>query len=156
MLLEARPMGWFSNTIELRLNGNLVGTVRPKWFSEGLELELLQHPVRFEKPSWLRSHFVLNDAQGIELGSATLEGFFGQRWEMNLNSGPGTLERAGWFTSEYVLKQRESITARVSLTNWFSRNWQVVADDTLSAVDVLLIGLVYTVVKHREAQQHST
>ena len=155
MLLEARPTGWFTNQVELRLNGNLIGIVRPKWFSEGMELELLQKPVRFEKPSWFKSHFVLNDAAGIELGSATLEGFLRPRWQMNLGSGPGYLERAGWFTSEYVLNQAGAITARISMTNWFSRAWQVVADDTLTAVDVLLVGLIYTVIRNREAQQHS-
>ena len=155
MLLEARPTGWFTNTVELHLNGNFVGTIRPNWFNEGMELNLLQHPVRFEKPSWMRSHFVLKDEEGNELGSATLEGVFRQRWEMNLKSGPGILQRAGWLTAEYVLKQNESITARVNMKTWFSRSWTVVADDTLTAVDVLLIGLVYTVVKHREARQHS-
>ena len=155
MQLEARPIGWIGTNVEFWLNGNRVGTVRPKWFSEGLDLELLERPVRFEKPFWLKNHFVLKDAAGIELGSATLQGFFGQRWEMNLTSGPGTLEPAGWITSEYVLKQDGKITARVGLAGWFSRTWQVVADDTLAAVDVVLIGLIYTVIGQRASRQHS-
>jgi hypothetical protein len=155
MLLEGCPAGWFTSNVELRLNGRSVGVVRARWFSEGLDLELGGHPVRFEKPSWLRSHFVLKDAEGNELGSATLKGLFGLRWEMNLKSGEGSLERAGWLTASYVLKQGSSITARVGLTGWFTREWQVVAEDSLAAEDVLLIGLVYTTIRHRESRQHS-
>ena len=98
---------------------------------------------------------MLKDAEGNELGSATLKGFFGLSWAMNLKSGAGSLERAGWMTSDYVLKQGSSITARVGLTGWFTREWQVVAEDSLAAEDVLLIGLVYTTIRHRESQQHS-
>lgn len=155
MLLKGRSLGWFSSKIELTLNGNVIGIVRPKWFSEGLDLELLQQPVRFEKPSWLKSHFVLKDEANIELGSATLEGFLGRCWKMNLKSGAGDLVPAGWFTSEYILRQGASITARVGLSKWFSRSWEVNADDTLTAVDLLLIGLVYTVIRHRIEQQQS-
>ena len=155
MLLEGRPTGLFTSNVELRLNGRSVGVVRARWFSEGLDLELGGHSVRFEKPSWLRSHFVLRDADGNELGSATLKGFFGLRWEMNLKSGVGSLERAGWFTSGHVLKQGGLVTARVQLTGWFTREWQVVAEDSLAAEDVLLIGLVYTTIRHRESQQHN-
>lgn len=156
MLLQGRSPGWFSNKIELTLNGKLIGIIRPKWFSEGLDLEILQQPIRFEKPSWLKSHFVLKDAAEIELGSARLEGFWGRRWKMDLKSGPGDLEPAGWFTSEYVLKQGTSITARVGMTNWFSRSWEVNADESLTAIDVLLIGLVYAVIRHRMEQQHAS
>jgi hypothetical protein len=120
-----------------------------------MDLELGGHPVRFERPSWLKSHFVLKDAEGNELGSATLKGLFGQRWELNLKSGVGWLERAGWFTSEYVLKQGGATTARVRLTGWFTRTWEAVAEDSLAAEDVLLIGLVYTTIRHRESRQHA-
>ncbi|MEK6257586.1 MAG: hypothetical protein AABP62_03110 [Planctomycetota bacterium] len=154
MLLEGRPTGLLTSNVELRLNGRSVGVVRARWFSEGMDLELGGHPVRFEKPSWLRSHFVLKDAEGNELGSATLKGFFGLGWAMNLKSGEGSLERAGWFTTGYVLKQGSSITARVHVTGWFTREWQVVADDSLAAEDVLLIGLVYTTIRHRESRRH--
>ncbi len=155
MLLEGRPAGWFTSNVELRMNGHSLGVVRARWFSEGLDLELGGHRVRFEKPSWLRSHFVLKDADGNELGSAKLQGFFGQRWAMSLKSGAGSLERAGWFTSGYVLRQGSSITARVQLAGWFSREWQVIADDSLAAEDVLLIGLVYTTIRHRESRQQA-
>ena len=97
MLLEGRPAGWFTSNVELWLNGRSVGVVRARWFSEGLDLELGGHPVRFEKPSWLRSHFVLKDAEGSELGSATWTGFIRLRWAMSLKSGAGFFERAGWF-----------------------------------------------------------
>ncbi len=153
MLLEGRPAGWFTSNIELRMNGRSLGIVRARWFSEGLDLDLGGHPVRFEKPSWLRSQFVLKDADGNELGSATLTGFFGRCWAMSLKSGAGSLERAGWLTSGDVLRQGSSITARVNVTGWFTREWQVLADDSLPAEDVLLIGLVYTTIRHREAQQ---
>jgi hypothetical protein len=153
MRLEGRQTGWFTRDIELKLNDQSIGTIRPKWFSEGYDLELLKKPVRFEKPSWMKSHFVLKDAAGIELGSATLEGFFGNRWRMNLSSGVGYLERTSMFGSEYVLKQDQSITARVNLTGWFSRNWDVTGNETLSAVDILLVGLVYSVIRHRAHQQ---
>lgn len=98
---------------------------------------------------------MLKDADGNELGSATSSGFFGLRWILSLKSGPGTLERAGWFTSGFVLKQGEATTARVSLTGWFTREWEVIAADSLSEVDVLMIGLVYTTIRHRESRQHS-
>ena len=155
MLLEGRPAGWFTSNVELLLNGRSLGSVQARWFSEGLDLDLSGHRVRFEKPSWLRSHFVLKDADGNELGSATLMGFFGRRWAMSLKSGDGFLERAGWFTTGYVLRQGSSVTARVGVTGWFTRQWQVVADDSLSAEDVLLIGLVYRTIRHRESQQHA-
>ena len=155
MLLQGRPAGWFTSNMELRMNGHSLGIVRARWFSEGLDLELGGHRVRFEKPSWLRSHFVLRDAEGNELGSATLQGFFGLRWEMNLKSGAGLLERAGWFTSDHVLRQGGLVTARVQLAGWFTREWQVVAEDSLAAEDVLLIGLVYTTIRHRESRQHN-
>ena len=138
------------------MNGHSLGVIRARWFSEGLDLDLGGNSVRFEKPSWLRSRFVLKDADGSELGSATLTGFFGRRWAMNLKSGEGSLERAGWFTSGYVLKQGSSITARVNLTGWFTWEWQVIADDSVPAADVLLVGLVYTTIRHRESQQHSS
>lgn len=156
MLLQGRSLGWFSHKTELMLNGQLIGIVRPKWFSEGLDLEVLQQPVRFERPSWLKSHFVLKDAASTELGSASLEGFFGRHWKMEFRTSQGELVPAGWFTSEYVLKQGTSVTARVGLTDWFSRSWEVQADDSLTAIDVLLIGLVYTVIRHCIEQQHAS
>ena len=155
MLLDGRPAGWFTSNVELLLNGRSLGSVRARWFSEGMDLDLNGHQVRFEKAAWLRSHFVLKDAQGNELGSAKLTGFFGRRWEMRLKSGDGCLERAGWFTSDHVLRQGGSITATVGLTGWFTRAWQVHADESLSAEDVLLVGLVYTTIRHRESQQHA-
>ncbi|RLS45608.1 MAG: hypothetical protein DWH84_02840 [Planctomycetota bacterium] len=97
----------------------------------------------------------MKDADGNELGSAKLTGVFGRRWEMRLKSGDGCLERAGWFTSDYVLRQGGSITATVGLTGWFTRAWEVHADESLSAEDVLLVGLVYTTIRHRESQQHA-
>ncbi len=155
MLLEARSAGWFTSNIELRLNGDLLGIVQPHWLTEGMDLDLMRLPVRFEKPSWLKSHFVLKDAHGTELGSATARGFFGLRWEMDLKSGPGILERAGWFQLGYVLKQGTNITARVRPARWFSRDWSVDAEDSLPAVDVLLVGLTYMTIRRRESQQHS-
>ena len=155
MLLEGQPAGWFTTNVNLRLNGRHLGIIQGRWFSEGLDLDLQGHPVRFEKPSWLRSHFVLRAADGNELGSATARGFFGQRWEMCLKSGDGTLERAGAFTAGFVLKQGSLITARINLAGWFTREWQLDADDSLPAEDVLLIGLVYMTIRHRESQQHS-
>ena len=98
---------------------------------------------------------MLKDADGNELGSATLKGFFGLHWEMSLQSGAGFLERAGWFTSGYVLKQGGVITARANLTGWFTREWRVIAEDSLTAEDVLLIGLVYTTIRHRESRCHN-
>ena len=156
MLLEARPSGWFTTNIELRLDGELLGIVQGRWLSEGLDLDLMKLSVRFEKPSWLKSHFVLKDASGNELGSATARGFFGLRWEIDLESGPGTLERAGWFERGYVLKQGANVTARVGPTGWFSRDWSVDANDSLPAVDVLLVGLTYLTIRRRESQQHSS
>ena len=156
MLLEARSAGWFTTNIELRLNGELLGIVQSHWLSEGMDLDLMRLPVRFEKPSWLKSHFVLKDAQGNELGSATARGFFGSRWEMDLKSGPGSLERAGWFQRGYVLKQGADVTARVGPAGWFSREWTVDADDSLQAVDVLLVGLTYMTIRRRESQQHAS
>ncbi len=155
MLLEGRPAGWFTSNLELVLNGRSLGSVRARWFSEGLDLELSGHRVRFEKVSWLRSHFVLKDADGKELGSAKLSGLFGCRWEMSLKSGDAVLERAGWFTSDFVLRQGGAITATVGLAGWFTRTWQVNADESLSAEDVLLVGLVYATIRHRQAQQHA-
>ena len=155
MLLEGRPAGWITSNVELLLNGRSLGSVRARWFSEGMDLDLSGHRVRFEKPSWLRSHFVLKDAEGNELGSARLTGFFGRRWEMSLKSGDAVLERAGWFTSDYVLRQSGTITATVGLTGWFTRAWQVHANESLSAEDVLLVGLVYETIRHRESQQHA-
>ena len=155
MLLESRPAGWFTSNVELRLNGELLGIVQHHWLNEGMDLDLMRLPVRFEKPSWLKSHFVLKDAEGNELGSATALGFFGSHWEMDLKSGPGSLERAGWFQRGYVLKQGATITARVGPTGWFSRDWTVEADDSLPAVDVLLVGLTYLTIRRRESQQQS-
>ncbi len=155
MLLESRPAGWFTSNVELRLNGELLGIVQHHWLNEGMDLDLMRLPVRFEKPSWLKSHFVLKDAEGKELGSATARGLFWSSWEMDLKSGPGTLERAGWFTQGYLLKQGTSITARVAPKGWFSREWTVEADDSLPAVDVLLVGLTYLVIRRRESQQNS-
>ncbi len=155
MLLEGRPAGWMTSNLELLLNGRSLGSVRARWFSEGLDLELSGHHVRFEKVSWLRSHFVLKDADGNELGSAKLSGVFGRRWEMSLQSGDAVLERAGWFTSDHVLRQGGTILATVGLTGWFTRAWQVQADDSLPAEDVLLVGLIYTTIRHRESQQHA-
>ena len=155
MLLEGRPAGWLTSNVELLLNGRSLGSVRARWFSEGLDLDLSGHPVRFEKPSWLRSHFVLKDAEGNELGSARQVGSFGLRWEMSLTSGDAVLERAGWFTSDHVLRQGGVIAATVGLTGWFTRAWQVHADESLTAEDVLLVGLVYTTIRHRESQQHA-
>ncbi|MEI8018332.1 MAG: hypothetical protein WCH39_09015 [Schlesneria sp.] len=155
MLLESRPAGWFTSNIELRLNGELLGIVQHHWLNEGMDLDLMRLPVRFEKPSWLKSHFVLKDAEGNELGSATVRGLFRSSWEMDLQSGPGTLERAGWFTRGYLLKQGVNITARVAPKGWFSREWTVEAEDSLPAVDVLLVGLTYLVIRRRESQQNS-
>ena len=155
MRLEGRPIGWFTSTIELTLEGNVLGLLRRGWFREGLQLELSGHIVRLEKPSWLKSHYVLKDDEGIELSSATLVGFFNARWVMDLQSGPGTLERAGWITNAYVLKQGSVVTAQVGQTKWWSREWFVVADDTLSAVDVLMVGLMYVTIRERESRQHS-
>ncbi len=155
MLLEARPAGWFTSNVELRLNGDLLGIVRNHWLNEGMDLDLMRLPVRFEKPSWLKSHFVLKDAVGNELGSVTARGFFSSSWEMDLKSGPGTLERAGWLTRGYVLRQGTEITARIGPTGWFSREWKVEADDSLPAVDVLLAGLTYLTIRRREAHQNS-
>jgi hypothetical protein len=155
MQLEGSPAGWLTSNIELRLNGQSLGVVKSRWFSEGLDLELGGHTVRFEKQSWLRSHFTLKDSDGNELGSARLSGIFGSRWDMNLKSGAGIFERDGWFTSGYVLKQGSRTTAYINLVGWFTRHWELIADESLTAEDVLLIGLVYTTIRHREAQQHS-
>ncbi len=155
MLLEGRPAGWMTSNVELLLNGRSLGSVRARWFSEGLDLDLSGHQVRFERAAWLRSHFVLKDVEGNELGSAKLTGFFGLRWEMSLKSGDAVLERAGWFTSDYVLRQGGAITATVGLTGWFTRAWQVHANESLSAEDVLLVGLVYETIRHCESQQHN-
>jgi hypothetical protein len=155
MLLEARPAGWLTSNVELRWNGELLGIVQQNWLNEGMDLDLMRLPVRFEKPSWLKSHFVLKDAEGRELGSVTASGFFGSRWDMNLKSGIGSLERAGWFQGGYLLKQETKITARVGPKGWFSREWTVEADDSLPAVDVLLVGLTYLIIRRRQSQQHS-
>lgn len=155
MILEGRPAGWFTTTVELTLDGQPIGNIKPKLFTEGFKLEVLGKPVTFEKPSWTKSHFVLKDADGIELGSATMEGWMKTRWQMNLSSGSGYLQRSSWFKPEYDLVQGENVTATVKTTSLFGRTWQVVADDSLSAVDVLMIGLVYTLLRRRETQQAS-
>lgn len=142
----------FTSNVELVLNGRSLGVVRTRWFSEGLDLDLGGNRVRFEKASWLRSHFVMKDADGNELGSARLSGLFGLCWDLELKSGSGTLARAGWFTNGFVVRQGSSIVARVNQSGWFTRAWSLVADDTLSAEDVLLIGLVYTTIRQRAAR----
>lgn len=155
MLLEGRPAGWFSNVVELSLDGQPIGNIKPKWFGEGFKLDLLGQPVSFEKPSWTRSHFVLKDAAGIELGSATLEGWLKMRWQMKLGSGDGYLEKSSWFKPDLVLTQDGKVTATAKTTSLFGRTWQVIADEGLPAVDVLLVGLVYSLVRHRDAQRSS-
>ena len=89
MRLEGRPIGWFTSTIELILEGKVLGLLRRGWFREGLQLELSGRTVRLEKPSWLKSHYVLKDDEGIELCSATLVGFLNAHWAMELKSGAG-------------------------------------------------------------------
>lgn len=155
MILEGRPTGLLTSNMELILNGRSLGMMRGRWFSEGMDLDLGGHPVRFEKVSWLRSHFVLKDAEGNELSSARLTGLLGLQWEMSLQSGEGIVERAGWFTNSFVLKQNGQTTATVGLTGWFTRCWQVVADETLTASDVLMLGLLYTTIRHRESRRNT-
>ncbi|MBS0206959.1 MAG: hypothetical protein JSS49_29135 [Planctomycetes bacterium] len=155
MLLEGRPERLFSSRIELRLNGTSLGVIRHRWFSEGLDLDLGGNAVRFERVSWLKSHFVLKDADGNELGSAKPSGFFKRGWDLDLKSGPGHLQRAGWLSFGMELKQGTEITARVGRVGWFSRAWEVVASDSLPPEDLLLIGLVYITIRQREAQQNS-
>lgn len=153
MRLEGISIGWFRPSVDLILNGQHVGTVRSHWIGEGMDLDLHGHQVRFEKASWLRSQFVMSDAEGFELGSAQRRGVFSGSWDMHLKSGEGILQRAGWMTAGFELKQGDDITARINLAGWFTRNWELVADDTLAPEDAILIGLVYMTIRHREAQQ---
>lgn len=155
MLLEGRPAGLFTSSIELRLNGTFLGVIRSRWFGEGLDLELGGHPVRYERVSWLNSHFALKDSAGNELGFAKPAGFFKRGWDLELKSGSGRLQRSGWFTSDMELTQDSGVTAHVGRVGWFSRAWEVTAIETLPPEDLLMIGLVYSTIRQREANSQA-
>lgn len=65
MRLEGRLTSWFTSTMELSLDGQVLGLVRREWFRDGFQLQLLGRTVRLERPSWLKSHYVLRDDQGV-------------------------------------------------------------------------------------------
>ncbi|HEY0984661.1 hypothetical protein [Schlesneria sp.] len=156
MRLEGRATGWFTSSFELILDGTVLGVVTGEWFRENLHLPLSDRSIKLIRPSWLKSRYVLTDDLGTELGSATLVGFFLTHWEMELKCGPAVLERAGWFVRGYVLRQGTRILATVGPVNWWSRNWEVSADDTLSRIDVLLLGLMYVTIRKRESRRQSS
>lgn len=149
MLLEARPIGLFSNTAELYLDGQPIGNLKPISFSQGFTLNLLGQTLTFEKPSWMRTHFVLKDEAAVELGSVTLDGWLRRRWWICCGSDYGSAILSGWPNSVFKLTRDEKLIATARTPNLFCRTWQLVADETLSIVHVVLVGLAYNLSRQR-------
>jgi hypothetical protein len=61
------------------------------------------------------------------------------------------LERAGWFDTGYRFKQGNHVRARVDRLGWCEKGWRVQGSDALTQEDFLLIGLVYQIIRQRQA-----
>lgn len=149
MLLEARPVSILSTKLVLTLNGQPIGNFVPISFSQGFKLSILGQNLTFAKPSWMRNRFVLKNEADRELGTVTLDGWLIQRWWICCGSENGYAVLSGWPKSVFHLFHDEKIVATAEWPNVLCRSWQLIADDTMSTIYVVLVGMAFHLSRQR-------
>jgi hypothetical protein len=153
MRLEAEAENCCSSTFVLRLDGQPIGKYERRHWRSAFDVSLLGR-VRLQlvKTSWLGSEFVLREADSeAALGEARPAGTFTSSWDLELRSGAFKLERAGWFDNAFVVRHGEMELARVIAAGTCARGWSLQYTGALAREDALLIGLIYHVLRERQA-----
>jgi hypothetical protein len=153
MPLEARTANCFGTTYILKADGNAVGKFESRFFSEGLDIALVgRRHLRMEKVSWIGSQFVLKrEGEEDPIARADRSGILSSRWDFDLSCGPVQLVRAGWFQTGYLIQQDRQVLGQVDRLGFCVQGWQVDANE-LSLEDMILVGLIYHIIRRRQAQ----
>ena len=156
MILEARAADCFSSSYVLKVNDRAIGKFESQWFSESLSIQLMERRhLEFRKISWLGSQFDLVDVDDEEvLGQCDRTGLFTSAWDLYTSVGQGQLVKPSWFGTAYEFFLGDVPLAMVERIGWCERGWRVDGGGDLTTEDLLLIGLVFHVIQHRQQQQH--